>query len=305
MYQWLIKFENETEQDNFSVKMEFMRSYIRPLKKTKNLRMKKILYYIAGCIIATGAFSCSKIDNYEEPKETLKGTVVDAATGEPVLTDQGSEGTRVRMRELTWHASAPENLDFFCMKEGIFQNTKVFKGTYNVRVDGAFIPIVRVNTDGDTLVDESKTVDIQGVTELEFRVQPFLKVQFDGAPTIQDGKITAKVIVTRAVSPEEFKSKIEPMGNYSDDFLNVTDVRLFVSQVPFVGYREWDSRYSRIIDYGGDSFNAMLGQPITITTDNTIPSGRTVFIRAAARINYATENIRRHNYSEAVRVDIP
>ncbi|MCO5241394.1 MAG: DUF3823 domain-containing protein [Chitinophagaceae bacterium] len=45
--------------------------------------------------------------------------------------------------------------------------------------------------------------------------------------------------------------------------------------------------------------------PITITTEGTTQSGRTVFIRAAARINYATEGVKRHNYNEAVRVDIP
>jgi len=49
----------------------------------------------------------------------------------------------------------------------------------------------------------------------------------------------------------------------------------------------------------------LLGVPITITTTGVIPAGRTVFIRAAARINYATENIKRHNYNAAVRVDIP
>lgn len=267
--------------------------------------MKKSLYYIFSLIVFSGVFSCTKLDNYAEPKETLRGTIVDAATGQPVLTDQGSEGTRIRMRELSWTAAAPENLDFFCMKEGIFQNTKVFKGNYNVRADGAFIPIVRVNVDGDTLVDESKTLDINGVTELEFRVQPFLKLEWQGTPTVSDGKVTATVIVTRAVSTEDFKAKIEPMGNYSDDFLNITDVRLFVSQVPYVGYREWDNRYSKTIEYSGNSFNAQLGVPITITTEGTIQAGRTVFIRAAARINYATEGIKRHNYNEAIRVDIP
>ncbi|MBX3255913.1 MAG: DUF3823 domain-containing protein [Chitinophagaceae bacterium] len=267
--------------------------------------MKKIVYYIVSSIMIAGVFSCTKIDNYPEPKETLRGTVVDAATGEPVLTDQGSEGTRVRMWELSWTAATPENLDFFCMKEGVFQNTKVFKGNYNIRVDGAFIPIVRLNADGDTLANESKTLDISGVTETEFRVQPFLKLRWEGTPTVADGKITAKVVVERAVSPADFRAKIEPMGNYSDDFLNVTDVRLFVSQVPYVGYREWDNRYTTTIDYPGNSFEAQLGQPVTITTGNVIPSGRTVFIRAAARINYATEGIKRHNYNEAVRVDIP
>ncbi len=267
--------------------------------------MKNILQYILGMIILTGAFSCMKIDNYAPPGETLKGRVVDDATGELVLTDQGSEGTRVRMRELSWQEAVPENLDFFCMKEGIFQNTKVFKGTYNVRVDGAFIPLVLLNTNGDTLEDGSKTLDISGVTEVEFRVQPFLKLEWVGTPTVADGKVTATVIIRRGVSPEAFRAKIEPTGNYNDGMLNVTDLRLFVSQVPFVGFRDWDNRYSTTIEYAGDAFDAQLDEPISITTQGTIQSGRTVFIRAAARINYATENIRRHNYNEAIRVDIP
>ena len=267
--------------------------------------MKKIFYSIMF-ITALISFNSCKVDNYELPKETIRGRVVDAATGELVLTDQGSEGTRVRLRELSWKETAvPDNFDFFCMKEGIFQNTKIFQGHYNVRIDGAFIPLVRRNAAGDTLANESKNIDIKGVTEVEFRVQPFLKVEWVGTPTIANGKITAQIRVTRAVSPADFKAKIEPMGGYNDNMLNVTDVRLFVSQVPYVGYREWDNRYSTEIGYSGTNFNALLGQPITITTNGVIPAGRTVFIRAAARINYATENIRRHNYNAALRVDMP
>jgi hypothetical protein len=162
-----------------------------------------------------------------------------------------------------------------------------------------------VNNEGDTIADETKYIDIEGVTEVEFKVQPFLKLKWVGQPTVNDGKITATFIVERAVSPEEFRSKIEPMGNYNENYLNVTDVRLFVGQVPYVGYREWDNRYSVEKGYSGNSFEAVLGQPITITTNGVIPAGRTVFIRAAARINYATEGIKRHNYNEALKVEIP
>lgn len=266
--------------------------------------MKKVFHLLIS-IILLSLVSC-EIDNYPEPQETLKGKVVDVATGELVLTDQGSEGTRIRLRELSWtETPTPDNFDFKCMKEGIFQNTKIFKGHYNVRIDGAFIPIVRRNSQGDTIADESKYIDIKGVTEVEFKVQPFLKLEWVGQPTVKDGKITATFIVNRAVSPADFKSKIEPMGGYSDDFLNVTDVRLFVSQVAYVGYREWDNRYSVERGFNGNEFEIQLGKPVTITTNGVIPAGRTVFIRAAARINYATEGIRRHNYNEAVRVDIP
>jgi len=267
--------------------------------------MKKIFSVILLSIAVVGFTACEK-DNYDLPAETIRGRVIDAATGEPVLTDQGSEGTRVRLRELSWKETpVPDNFDFFCMKEGNFQNTKVFAGKYNIRVDGAFIPIVRRKANGDTIANESITTDIKGVTDVEFKVQPFLKIEWVGTPEISNGKITAKIKVTRAVSPAEFKSKIEPMGGYSDAMQNVTDIRLFVSQVPFVGYREWDNRYSTEIGYTGNAFDALLGQTITISTSGTIPAGRTVFIRAAARINYATENIRRHNYNAALRVDFP
>lgn len=268
--------------------------------------MTKFKYSLLLCLSAIVAFSSCKKDNYLEPGETIRGRVVDAATGELVLTNQGSEGTRVRMRELSWKETVvPDNFDFYCMKEGIFQNTKVFAGNYNVRIDGAFIPLVRRNLSGDTLADETKNVDIKGVTEVEFKVQPFLKLEWVSEPTVSGGKITATVKVTRGVSPADFKAKIEPMGGYDDNMQNVTDVRLFVSQVPYVGFRDWDNRYSTELSYSGNSFEALLGQPITITTQGIIPAGRKVFIRAAARINYATENIRRHNYNEAKSVDIP
>ena len=270
--------------------------------------MKKIIF-IGLCLLTVISFSSCElfqIDNYDEPGETIKGEITNIATGEPVLTDQGSEGTRIRLRELSWKGTeVPSNFDFWCMKEGNYQNTKVFKGHYNVRIDGAFIPLVRVNQQGDTLADETKYIDIKGVTVANFQVQPFLKVEWVGTPTVSNGKITASFRVTRAVSPADFKAKIEPMGGYNDNFLNVTDVRLFVSQMPYAGYREWDNRYSVQQDFSGDSFEAKFGETITITTNGEIPAGRTMFIRAAARINYRTENVARHNYNEAIRVDMP
>ena len=268
--------------------------------------MKNLIKSLLLCSVIASFSSC-EVDNYDLPEETLRGVIVDVKTGEPVLTDQGSEGTRIRLREESWaETEEPDNFDFYCMKEGTFQNTKVFAGSYNIRADGAFIPLLRRNNEGDTLADETKYMDIKGgITEVVFEVQPFLKIEWVGEPTVIDGKVTATIKVTRAVSPEDFKTKVEPMGGYADDMLNVTDVRLFVSQVPYVGYREWDNRYSKEIDYPGDSFNALFGQPVTITTNGVIDPGRTVFIRAAARINYATANIRRHNYNEPLRVDVP
>jgi hypothetical protein len=271
--------------------------------------MKKLPVYIQ--LFALLSFtSCSlfELDNYEEPAETLQGEVVDVATGEPVLTDQGSEGIRVRLLETSWGENATPNPDFFCMPDGTFQNTKLFRGTYNIRIDGPFIPLLREDDRGVPLADETQDVDIVGTTQVRFEVQPFLKVEWVDEPTVVNGKVRAQVRVTRGVSENDFRDKVEPMGGYNSSFLNVTDIQLFVSYSSSVGYRARDERWSSKIEYTGSSFNALLGQTITIESIGTIPTGRAVFVRAAARINYDTpkgSGTRRWNYNEATQVLIP
>jgi hypothetical protein len=270
--------------------------------------MKKIIFYTLLCVpLSFGSCELFQLDNYDEPAETLQGEVVDVATGERVLTDQGSEGIRIRLTELSWTGieTPTHNPDFNCKPDGSFQNTKLFKGTYNIRIDGPFIPLLREDTNGDLLADETKTMEISGVSQVKFEVQPFLKVEWASEPTVSNGRINARVMVKRAVSEDDFRKKIEPMGSYEASFLNVTDIQLFVSYSSSVGYRARDTRWSNEIKYTGSAFNTSLGQPIPIQSIGTIPSGRTVFVRAAARINYATETHKRYNYTEPLEVIIP
>lgn len=271
--------------------------------------MKKISFYtLVLTLLSLASCSLFELDNKEVPSETLQGEVVDVATGEPVLTDQGSEGIRVRLTEVSWGDNVTHNPDFFCMPDGTFRNTRLFPGTYNILIDGPFIPLLREDDRGVPLADETKTVDIRGVTNVRFEVQPFLKVEWVSEPTVVNGKVRAQVRVTRAVSKEDFRAKIEPMGGYSDSFLNVTDIQLFVSYSSTVGYRARDERWSSKIEYTGKAFDNLLGQTITIESNGPIPSGRVVFVRAAARINYDTpkgSGIRRWNYNEAAQVMIP
>ena len=120
--------------------------------------------------------------------------------------------------------------------------------------------------------------------------------------------ITARVRVSRGVSEQIFRDKIEPMGNWKDEYLNVTDIQFFVSYSSTVGYRARDDRWSSKIEYAGSSFNDLLGQEVTIRSNGSIPSGRKVFVRAAARINYDTpvgSGTRRWNYSAPMEVMIP
>lgn len=272
--------------------------------------MKKIFVYATTIALSLlGATSCSlfQLDNYDAPDKTLNVKVVDVATGNPVLTETSSNGIRIRLLELSFGDNVTPK-DYYCSDDGTYHNTKIFKGNYNVRVDGPFIPIVRETADGEVLEDGSVTTDILGTTNIEFRVQPFLNVEIVGDPVVSGGQITAQVKVTRAVSRDEFRDKVEPMGSYQEAFANVTDVRLFVSYSNTLGAGNSYSSWNGVNNYAGAAFEELLGQPVTIQSNGTIRPGRKVFIRAAARINYGTpvgSGNRRYNYSEVKEVNIP
>ncbi len=270
--------------------------------------MKKTFSYIlAGFALVSGLQSCSffALDNMDGPKETIVGKVIDVETGEPVLTEQNSRGIRVRLTELSYGDNVSHNPDFYAMPDGTYRNTKIFKGHYNVTVDGPFIPIVRTDPDNFIIEDGSVNTDIRNTTTVNFMVQPFLKVEIVGEPVVSGGVVTAQVLVTRATSKEEFKAKVEPMGGWNDNFTNVTDVRLFVGYSSTVDSNNQYSSWSNVIDYGGDQFEKSIGTPITISSRGTLKAGRKLFIRAAARINYSTAGERRYNFSEVREINVP
>ena len=148
---------------------------------------------------------------------------------------------------------------------------------------------------------------IEGITQVHFRVQPFLRVEIVGEPEVSGGKITAQVRVTRGTSEQEFREAIEPMGNYKAEYLNVTDVRLYVGYSATCNGDNKYEAWSNALEYEGSAFEPYLGQVLTISSRGTIKPNRKVFIRAAARINYATPvgGERRYNFSEVREVNIP
>jgi hypothetical protein len=275
------------------------------------MNMKKIsLYIVVLALLSLQSCGLFELDNKDEPSAAIQGEVVDAETGAPILTDQGSEGIMVRLTELSYGPNVQHNPDFFCKPDGTFQNTKLFGGTYLIAVHGPFIPLLREDDRGTPLADDTQTEDITDLTKVKFEVQPFLNVEWVGEPQIINGKVKAQVRVTRGVSEEEFRSKIEPMGGYDANFQNVTDVQLFVSYSSSVGYRARDQRWSGKLEYAGNTFNALLGEVVTIESNaaTPIPSGKVVFVRAAARINYDTpkgSGTKRYNYNEAKQLLVP
>ena len=283
---------------------------------------KTIFYFILSSFIITCFSSCDwfRVDNYDAPDQTVWGYIIDKNHPNgprPLLTDQGSEGIRIRLRELSW-SDTPDNHDFWCMADGMYRNSAVFAGYYNIQVDGPFIPLIRTRSDGTVIEDNSKYTDLKGgTTQVDFEVEPFLRVEWVEDPQVTGDHITVKFRVTRGASVERMREMLEPTGTWAANSAELFSLFVLCSESKDGGYREGRS-YWRQIDFPSGSqadypnwpansqFTDVLdfGQTITMTT-TAVPKGHTVFVRCAARIRYQTQGVARPCYNEVKRVDMP
>src|SRR5690606_4245687 len=135
-------------------------------------------------IMALGVMSllsCKKYDNYDEPHEQLTGKIIDKVTGQGVQTQTGGDGIRMKLLEYSW-SEQPTPYYFNCKQDGTFNNTRIFKGNYNIEPMGAFVPLLLKDAQGNVVKDETKTMDISGTVDLTFEVEPFLRVAWVGEP---------------------------------------------------------------------------------------------------------------------------
>jgi hypothetical protein len=244
--------------------------------------MKRIYYIALGLLVLT-AGSCSKIDNYAGPTETLQGNIIDATTGKNVQSEVSGDngnGTRIRLLEISW-SSTPTPLLLATKQDGTYINTKVFAATYKITAEGAFVPMVQA---GPPAVDQTKTVEVKGgTTTVDFKVEPFLEVEWVGEPVVNaNGTITAQYKITRGTTNPAFQQ-------------NITDAVLFINTSPYVGNNNYDARYIAKVTYAGNAGNATLGNTLTFTTTGGALPKRDYYIRVGARIAYGL-NI--YNYNE-------
>lgn len=254
------------------------------------MKRNRILCYLLSCVLCGSMFSCAKLDNYDAPKETLKGKVINKETKAPIQTEIGDRGIRMKLMELSW-SDNPTPYYFDCMQDGTFNNTKIFAGTYNVVPQGPFVPLVLKDSNGNTIADGSQTVDIKGTKELTFEVEPFLNVEWVGEPVVNpNGSITVQVKVTRGTTNPNFQQ-------------DVTEVTLFInSSSYYVGDNNYDNRY--ITRISGSQAKESVGKILTITTTGSFSMNRDYYIRVGARINYNVEGAQRFNYNEPKKVKV-
>jgi hypothetical protein len=176
------------------------------------------------------------------------------------------------------------------MQDGTFNNNKVFGATYKITVEGPFVPLIQTDSVGNTVSDSSQTIVLKNTATLHFNVQPFLRVQILGNPTINaDTTVSVQVVVTRGTNNPKYE-------------LDITDINLYVSNTQYDGNNNYDPRYSKLTSYSGPAGTALLGDTLTLTTTGGALQQQDVYFRVGARINSGLDE---YNYSKPVTITYP
>ena len=247
------------------------------------MNMKNILYLMIGAALFLA--SCQKIDNWDAPNARLYGNVIDSYTGENLVMDQND--WQIRIIDRTWEEKNPGTVSQYqtlaVMKDGVYNNSKLFPGTYDMLpYDGPFWP-----------VDTIKGVVLKSETQQDFTVTPYLQVldfttRLDGTNLYLSCRVKAPIVT---------------------GLPNLYEIMPFVSLTTFCGA----SNYINIGDYTSKkiSINKSWSSYVTDGSDTTpvinigplpVKSGYTYYVRIGANVNALS---RRYNYSPIIKVDVP
>ncbi|OJU22328.1 MAG: hypothetical protein BGN92_04370 [Sphingobacteriales bacterium 41-5] len=247
--------------------------------------MKKIILFLIAGVVFT---SCSReIDDYDAPSETLTGTVIDKTSGKAMNSEYGTTGNNIILEELSW-SDNPTPYNFGGKIDGTFNNSKLFKGTYRINVEGPFVPLLQRDSKGDITVDGRKTVDIAGVTKVDFEVEPFFKVEWVGDLKVEnDGRVSADVKYTRGTTNPAYQ-------------VNPNEMVVLAGYTPLVlQMSNYDNRY----EWGWSQNSSHVGavQKVTTRANNPIPKGAKFYYRIGVRNAFNSK----YNYSDIREMTIP
>ena len=231
--------------------------------------MKKVNIKISILAVFALLVCSCEVDNYDEPSETLTGTLIDAVTGEPMQTYFNN--TRIQLLMTSWSDDVTP-MYFTVKPDGTFSNTKVFAGTYTVKpVEGPFYPV------------EGKSMEIKGSCSVDFEVVPYLNVSIEEI-TRNGTSVTVKFKVTS--EREEY---------------DLVDARVFLNNTVLVSSEASISSFTHVTDRAGVDYATLESTTYTVTIDE-LKSGRTYYLRVGARVDTGAKHF---NYSQIKEVVIP
>lgn len=227
------------------------------------MKIKSIIIVSLFTIFSSLVTSC-EIDNYEPPKDGFKGALIDSTLNIPF---QAGSQSRIRMSEVKYGPAAL--LTYTPTKpDGTFENSPMFGGKYKmVPIEGAFFP-------ADTVV-----VNIKGMTEVNFKVEPFLRIKASAIVLANSVTVTYNLSRSRASGKISMCKTLLSASSLVSNSVSEKDVTNDVS---------------------AQSDATILTRTFTDTITG-LQSG-TYYVRAAALANNSLSS---YNYSEVIKIEIP
>jgi hypothetical protein len=225
--------------------------------------------------------SCMEIDNWDEPDARFYGRIIDAYTGENLLSSQNDWS--IRIWERSWTEEVINHQSLSVKQDGSYNNSKLFAGTYDMLAyGGPFWPC-----------DTIRNVKLDKSTEQDFTVTPYLQIiDFD-----------YKLEGTQLTMSCRLKAPVR------EGLPNLFRIMPFLSLTTFCG----ESNYINIAEYNNNmqininkSWKDEVGDSETsrVYTVGPMPlkSGYTYYIRMGAAVDDAN---RKYNYSPIAKVTVP
>lgn len=244
--------------------------------------MKNILYIIIAALLFSFA-SCEEIDNWEEPGARMHGNIIDSYTGENLVMDNND--WQIRIIDRTWEENNPGAVAQYqtlaVKSDGVYNNSKLFSGVYDMLpYDGPFWP-----------VDTVKGVVLDGVTQQDFTVTPYLQLS-DFTATLDGTDLTLKCTVKAPVTV---------------DLPDLYEVWGFLSHTTFCGNSnkinipEYNDLRAKVKKSWEDEVGDADSKEYTLGPF-PVKSGYTYHVRMGANVDVLG---RKFNYSEIVEVVVP
>jgi hypothetical protein len=229
--------------------------------------MKKTLLHIPLLMLALVTASCS-IDNYPAPDAQLHGTFLDIETNEPVEQDI-IRGSTIEFIE---HGYASQTKQTMIVKsDGTYRNNLIFANMYTITpVRGNFVPLA------------PQEVNVNGETQLDFKVQPYIRVK-----EVKIEKSGSKVIAS-------FKLQQTVINN-------VRKIGLYVHPEPSVGEPMRTALIEQEINGVIDPNKIYKLELDVAANSNVLKTGGQYFFRVGGIID-APES--KFNYAKAVRLTL-
>ena len=230
--------------------------------------MKRNLYLFSILLSVTmiALLASCQIDNYDGPDATVTGSVIDNATGKPILTEP--YGFRIKMDETSW-SDNPTPRYISGQIDGTFNDKSYFAGTYVATpVDGAFV------------VPEPQTIQVKSknTTTVNFSVNPYIR--FDNVSIVKEGATVKATFTLVKFVPSAVPVDYAVIANAKTPYFGMSDNQVNSGRITL---REED-----------------FGVPKEIVLDRFV-SGTMYYIRIAA---YCQNPTGRYNYTDVVKIQM-